>query len=439
MAYRRPMRSRRTFLKNASLLGAASMTWVPTSSSITTTSLQPPQGNPKDLARDEAFWSRVASQYRVTEGVINLEAGYFGLMAQPVLEAFQRNTVTANSGSSFFARRDFPAISQATRQKVAAFVGAKATEVTLSRNATEALQALISQYNRIGPGDTALYADLDYNAMQWAMNGLAERRGATVARFDIPEPATHAGVLDAYRKALDANPSTKLLLVTHCNNKTGLILPVKEIVALARARGADVVVDAAHSFGQVALTMADLDAEFVGFNLHKWIGAPIGAGAMYIREDKLSRVDRAHADESAPATSIDSRLHTGTANFATVMTVPDALDFQAAIGVENKAARLRYLRDRWVHAVRGVKGVDILTPDDAHMVGAITGFRLHGRGDAASNRALVTTLLDEFGIFTFARTGIAKGNCVRVTPGLYSTVAHMDALAAAVTKIAARG
>ena len=185
--------------------------------------------------------------------------------------------------------------------------------------------------------------------------------------------------------------------------------------------------------------MAAMDAEFVGLNLHKWVGAPLGVGAMYIREDKLSSIDRAHADESAPPTSIDSRLHTGTVNMATMMTVPAALDFQASIGIENKAARLRYLRDRWVNAVRGVKGVDILTPDDPHLVGAITGFRLHGRGDAASNRALTATLLDEFTLFTFARTGIAKGDCVRVTPALYNTVSDLDKLAAAITKIAARG
>lgn len=432
------MPTRRQFLKDASLAGAASVTLV-SGLSARTPLPQTPAGNPRDLARDEAFWSRVAQQYRVPPNVINLEAGYFGLMSAPVLDAFHKNTDRANNGSSFFARRDFPALYQATRQKVAAFVGAKVTELALTRNASEALQAIIGQYNKVAAGDTVMYADLDYNAMQWAMNELAERRGATVAKLAIPEPATHDNVVDAYRKALLSNPKTKLVLLTHCNNKTGLILPVKEIAAMARAQGADVVVDAAHSFGQVPLSVADLDAEFVGLNLHKWVGAPIGAGAMFIRADKMASIDRAHADESAAPTTIDTRVHTGTVNLATMMTVPDALDFQASLGMANKAARLRYLRDRWVSAVRGVKGVDILTPDDPLMVGAITGIRLHGRGDAASNRALTTTLLDEFGIFTFARTGIAKGDCVRVTPGLYSTAADVDKFAAAIAKIAARG
>ena len=344
-----------------------------------------------------------------------------------------------NRETSYFARREYAPLLQGARERVAAFVGAKPTELAFSRGATEALQSLIGQYNRVGSGDTVMYADLDYNAMQWAMNALAARRGANVALLNIPEPASHGAIIAAYTAALDAHPRTKLLLLTHCNNKTGLILPVRDVAALAKARGVDVVVDAAHSFGQIPLSMADLGADFVGLNLHKWIGAPIGAGALYIREGRLDAIDRAHGDESAPATSIDSRIHTGTTHFATIMTIPDALDFQASIGIAQKSARLRFLRDRWVKAVRAIPGVDVLTPDDPALVGAISAIRLHGRNTREANQALAKTLLDEFGLFTFYRTGLAKGDCVRVTPTLYNSPADADRLARAVKTIAARG
>ena len=399
----------------------------------------PPVGPLDTLARDETYWDAVARQYPVTEAVVNFEAGYFGMMAAPVLAAYHAHLDRVNRESSFFARRAFPPLMQAAREQLAAFVGVKPTELLLSRNATEALQAIIGQYRRVGPGDVVMYADLDYNAMQWAMNALAARTGARVVTLDIPEPASHDAILAAYTAALDREPRTKLLLLTHCNNKTGLIHPVKAIADLARARGVDTVVDAAHSFGQVPLTVADLGADFVGLNVHKWLGAPVGVGAMVIREAALDRIDRAHADESAPMTRIESRLHTGTTNFATVLTIPDALDFQRQLGIERKAARLRYLRDRWVHAVRNVPGVQVLTPDDPSLVGAITGFRLHGRGTPAANAALARTLLDEFGIFTFQRTGIAKGDCVRVTPTLYNRPEDCDRLAEAIRTIAARG
>ena len=432
-------------MKDAALLSAASLALAPAlpaeaPAMRTERDLPPldvPTGDPKDVARDEAFWKRVAERYRVKDGVTNMEAGYFGMMALPVLEAYHKNIDRANRDSSFFARREFPGLQQAVREKVAAFVGAKPTEINFSRNATEALQALISQYNKLSASDTIMYADLDYNAMQMAMNALSARTGAKLAKFDIPEPASHDTILAAYTKALNENPKTKLLLLTHCNNKTGLLLPVKDIVAIARPRGIDVVVDAAHSFGQVPLTMADLDADFVGFNLHKWIGAPVGVGGMYIRESKLSAIDRSHGDEGS-LDSIDSRLHTGTSNFAAILTVSDALDFQATIGVPNKAARLRYLRDRWVSKARSINGVQILTPDDAHLVGAITGFRLNGKTDRVGNQAITKALLDEFGIFTFYRTGLAKGDCVRVTPALYNSIADADKLVLALEKLSAR-
>ncbi len=401
--------------------------------------LDRPDVSPEVLASDEAFWKRVAARYQVKPAVTNMEAGFFGMMSMPVLAAYHRHIDVANRDSSFFARREYPALITAVREKVAAFVGAKPTELVLSRGATEALQALITQYNGAKSGDTVMYADLDYNAMQWAMNSLAQQTGATVAKIEIPEPATRENILAMYDAALKANPRTKLLLLTHCNNKTGLILPVKEIAALAHARNVDVVVDAAHSFGQLSLSLADMDCDFVGLNLHKWIGAPVGAGAMYIRESKLDKIDRMHADESAPISSIDSRLHTGTSNFAIVMTIPDALDFQATIGVQNKSARLRYLRDRWVKAVRTVPGVDVLTPDDPALVCAISSFRLHGRNTREPNQAITKALLDEFGLFTFWRTGLAKGDCVRVTPALYNSVADADKMARAIKTIAARG
>jgi len=348
-----------------------------------------------------------------------------------------RHIDRVNQESSYFARTQFGELARDARARTAAALGVDPAEVAFARNATEALQTLIGQYNRLRPGETVLYADLDYPAMQQAMNALATRRGASVATLEIPEPASRANVLEVYEGALDANPRTRLLLLTHTNNKTGLIHPVPELAERAEARGIDVIVDAAHSFGHVPLSLPDLGAAFVGVNLHKWVGAPVGVGALYIRQDQLDAVDRAHGDQG-PLDRIDSRIHTGTTNFATVLTVPDALDFQERIGVPNKAARLRYLRDAWVGPAREIPGVDILTPDDPDLVGALTSFRLHGDGSREGNVALARTLEEEFGIFTVHRTGLARGDCVRVTPSLYNTPADAGKLVDALRTLAAR-
>ncbi|MEQ9103443.1 MAG: aminotransferase class V-fold PLP-dependent enzyme [Rhodothermales bacterium] len=426
------MTTRRQFLRNAGLATAALA--LPTPSNAAS----PLPARPRmPSGSEEDYWEDVAAQYGITDQITNLEGGYWGMMATPVLEAFQRHTERVNRESSFYARTQFGQEAAAVRERVAAALKVSPGEIAFSRNATEALQALIGQYNRLQPGETVMYADLDYPAMQQAMNALAARRGAHVATFDFPEPVeSKQQILDAYTEALDTHPRTRLLLLTHANNKTGLIHPIRDITALARARGVDVVVDAAHSWGQVPLDVAGFGADYVGMNLHKWIGAPIGVGAMYIRASGLGGIDRAHGD-TGRLDRIDSRLHTGTMNFATILTVPNALDFQESIGWERKHARIRYLRDRWVREARTIAGVEVLTPDDPELVGAITSFRLHGEGDAEQNRALVRKLVDDFGIFTVARSGVAAGDCIRVTPALYNLPPDLDKLVAALRVLAA--
>ena len=321
--------------------------------------------------------------------------------------------------------------------RVAAALGVDSSEIALTRGATEALQCLIGGYNRLKPGDAVMYADLDYPAMQYAMKWLEDRRGVRVVRIEIPEPATYENVLETYHSALAAHPDVRLLLLTHLNNKTGLMIPTAAIVKEARSRDVDVVIDAAHSFGQVDLKAADIGADFIGFNLHKWIGAPVGVGVMYIRKGRLADVDRMMADEDSPADSILSRVHTGTMNFAAVLTVPAALDFHEAVGPAYKAARVRYLRDRWVRAAREIRGVDVLTPDDPRMAAAITSFRLGGGTSSADNQRIVDELGGRYGIFSVKRTGIGRGECVRITPSLYNTPHHCDTLVAALRELVA--
>jgi len=393
--------------------------------------------SPQVLARDEDFWETIAAEYDLVEGITNLEGGYWGMMARPVLAAFKDHTDRVNRENSYYARTHFNREAGEIRERIAAMLGIEAGELAYSRNATEALQALISQYNALSAGETVMYADLDYPAMQQAMDELAQRKGAHVARLVIPEPATsEQQIVDAYAEALDAHPNTRLLLLTHANNKTGLIHPVRAITAMARARGIDVIVDAAHSWGHISLDIEGFGADYVGINLHKWIGAPLGVGAMIIRKAGLHKIDRAHGDPGS-VDSIYSRLHTGTMNFATILTVPDALDFQESVGFENKYARIRYLRDLWVQEARAIDGVDILTPDVDSLVGAITSFRLNDERTRDGNRDLVRTLVDEHGVFTVARTGVDAGDCIRVTPALYNLPADLTKLVTALRDLAA--
>ncbi|TYO64556.1 aminotransferase class V-fold PLP-dependent enzyme [Bradyrhizobium hipponense] len=387
-----------------------------------------PSGSAAAIFADKTYWGAVRGLYAVTPEVANLENGYWGIMAEPVRREFIRQTDMVNYENTCYVRQRSAADFEGVRTNVAAAVGAAVEEIALTRGATEALQLLIGGYNRLKPGDAVLYADLDYDSMQYAMNALKARRGVDVVKFNVPEPATRQGVLDAYARAFEVTPKARVLLLTHVSNRTGLVMPVAEIVRMAKARSIDTIVDAAHSWGQLDFKVSELAADFVGFNLHKWIGAPLGVGFLYIRKERLADIDRDMGDEDFPETEIRSRVHTGTLNFAAVLTVPAAVALHQQIGAVAKQARLRYLRDYWVRRVRAFKDVEILTPDEVGLYGAITSFRVAGKTSKADNEAIVAELRDSYKVLTVRRAGVAKGQCIRVTPALYTQEADLDRL-----------
>ncbi|RZK99856.1 MAG: aminotransferase class V-fold PLP-dependent enzyme [Rubrivivax sp.] len=391
-----------------------------------------PPGSPASQASNEAYWSQIAALYRVSPDLVNLENGFYGVLPQPVLAAYHRHIDRLNESNSVYLRGQYGKDTEAIRLRLAAAIGARPGEIALTRGATEALQNLIGNYRGLKPGDTVLYSDVDYDSTQVQFDHLQQLRGVNVAKFKLPEPATHQGILDAYAQAFAAHPKARLLLITHVSHKNGLVLPVAEVIQLARARSIDVIVDAAHSWGQVDFKVGDLGADFIAFNLHKWIGAPLGVGFLYIRQERLG--DIAPHLETAKAGQPDdirSRVHTGTTNTANVLTIPDALDFHERIGIANKAARLRHLRDLWVQEARQIKGVQVITPDDPRLCAGITAVRLEGRTSQADNQGLVQRLRERHGIFTVARGGLASGYSVRVTPALFTRPADVERLAKA--------
>ena len=384
------------------------------------------------IPTDEAVWARFGAQYDVKPGIINAENGNWGLMARPVLDAYKAHTERVNRDNSYFSRREYRPIWQDVVSQVTARMGAQDGEVALTRGASEALQCIIGGYNQLNAGDAVMFADLDYGSIMQAMRWRAQQSGAEVVELTVPEPATREALIALYADAFERHPNTRLLLLTHLSHRTGLVMPVREIADIAHARGIDVVVDAAHSWGQIDFQVPDLGADFVGFNLHKWVGAPIGVGAMYIQADRLNRVSPNLSAGAWEQDRIEGRVHTGTSNLAAYMTVPDAFAWQDEMGAASKAARLKYLRSLWVNTCREVDGIEILTPEEDGLHAGITSFRLSGMISVDDNKAIAAHMLDAHDVFTVHRTGVAKGACIRVTPGYYSSAEDMHKTAAAI-------
>ncbi|MCC3860784.1 aminotransferase class V-fold PLP-dependent enzyme [Pseudemcibacter aquimaris] len=416
---------RRQFLTASAALAGASMAATPMMS-LAATHRSP---------EDEDYWNFIRKQYEVTDKITNMEAGYWGIMSIPVTQAYIRNTHFINSNSTYYVRREYRGDYNKIIARIAKKLGVGEDELVLTRNATEAMSSLINGYNKLNEGDTVIYADQDYGAMQSEMRYLKKYRRVNVVEIAAPEPASKQDMIDAYERALNDHPKCKMILLTHVSNRTGIINPVKEITAMAKGRGVDVLLDAAHSWGQFDFDFQDLGVDFCGFNMHKWIGVPLGVGLLYIRKNRVLDIDPLRGEAGPENDNVRTRIHTGTVNFASVLTIPDALDFREGIGQRNIEGRLRALRNQWVSQVRGNDKVEILTPDDENMYAAITSFRIKGKTSYEDNAELMTMLHEKYGIFTVAIGGLAKGSAIRVSPSLYNSRADCDKLAAAIKDI----
>lgn len=384
--------------------------------------------DPHALARDEQWWAQVARHYESAGDLLNLEHGYWGKMALPVQDYYLEATRRVNRELSVYGRRDFPADLQAARAEVAQALGVAPEEIALTRNATESFQNVVRQHRGLTPGSAVLYADIDYpefkNLMQW----LQDSQGLRAIRLELPDQADAAALLASYVAAMDANPDLKLLLVTHTSNQHGLTLPVREIAAQARRRGIDVLCDCAQSWGLLDYTLPQLGVDWAVFNLHKWIGAPLGTGALYMRRGTLAKVAPYPGERDPDDRHIASRVHSGTVNFAAMMAVRPALAFHRQIGGAAKEQRLRYLNALWREPAQSMAHIEVPGGRDEASRSGLGAFRLRGEPSVAAARQVQQRLEKEAGIFTVVRDGLAHGACLRVTPQVFTTPADIARL-----------
>jgi selenocysteine lyase/cysteine desulfurase len=385
-------------------------------------------------ARDEDFWQTFADRYSVEPGPINLENGYFGRMSRTVVEEYQRNIELINRSNSVHVRQRFEqGESLEIRAQLAEMIGVRAQSVALTRNASDGLQSLIRNYNRLQPGDQVLLCDLEYDTVKGAMRWLGRHRGVEVIEIDHQHPATFESLLATYREAFVRYPRLKLMALTHVTHRTGLVMPVKEIAALAKEHGVDVILDGAHALGQIDFDLETLGIAFAAYNLHKWIGSPLTLGFLYIAPQRLVDIDPDMGEMHFPINDIRARTPYSTPNIPALMTLPLVFEeHQAMGGSAAKGARLNYLRNRWVSAVRELPGIEVMTPDDPRLYCGITSMRFTRHAD---QQVMAERLLNEHNLFTVVRSGAASGPCIRITPGLTTTAAHIDVLIQALDKL----
>ena len=375
---------------------------------------------------DEAYWKKIARKYYHLPGdYINLENGYYGLMAKPVEEAFLNHVKRANAEGPKFARKTFPALSADIRKQLAAFLQVSDEEILITRNATEALNIAIQGYP-FKPGDEVLINQLDYFSMVESFRMLEKRGRIAVKTFDMPLlPADEDAIVDEYRKAI--SEKTRVILLTHVSNINGLIIPVARIAAMAKQKGIDCITDSAHALGQIPFSLPELGSDFVGMNLHKWIGNPLGAGVLYVRKERIREMSMLFGDVNSAEDSISKLGHFGTTPFPVIMTIPDSLAFHKQLDVEKISKRLHYLKSAWIRALKDIPAVEIVSPADQTC--AIASFRIRDK----KSSDVADYLFREHQILTVGRALGTQG-CVRVTPAVFTSGKEVQKFIEAVKK-----
>jgi selenocysteine lyase/cysteine desulfurase len=382
------------------------------------------------VAEDEAFWAGIRGKYRLTREYINLENGYYSMQAEPVLEAFIGHVRSINVQASRYMRTRQPDDKLRVRTRLAKMAGVSPEELIITRNTTESLDTVINGYDW-KPGDEAVMAEQDYGAMLDMFKLQARRHGIVNRIVSLPlDPRSDDEIVQLYANAI--TPRTRLLMVAHMVNITGHILPVRAIADMAHARGVDVMCDGAHAFAQLDFTIPSLGCDYYGASLHKWLGTPLGAGILYVRQDKIASLWPIYADLGMADTDIRKLNHTGTHPVHTDLGIDDAIDFHEKIGAARKETRLRYLQRYWTSQVRDLPRVMVNTPNDPKRSCAIANVGIEGMKPAD----LAKTLFDRYHVWTVA-IDTANVHGVRVTPQVFTTRQELDVFVRALKQIAA--
>ena len=416
---------KRTFLRNAGLIGLGGMLNFDSLAEL----VRSVSGvHSTELARDEDFWDTIRKGYKLKPDYINLENGYYNFMPEQVLEKFIGHVREINYQGSYYMRTIQFDNKKAMAAKLAAVAGCSPEELIITRNTTESLDMIIGGLDW-KPGDEAVMAEQDYGSMLEMFKQIFKRYGVINKVVSVPNiPQTDDEIVNLYASAI--TDKTKLLMVCHMINITGQILPVRKICDMAHARGVQVMVDGAHSFAHIKFSIPDLNCDYFGSSLHKWLSVPLGAGILYVKKERIGNVWPLIAEVERKPDDISRLNHTGTYPVHTDLAITDAIDFYNIIGVERKEARLRFIQNYWTSKVRDLPNVLVNTPADPARSCGIANVGIRGMKPAVMS----DILFKKYKIYTVAIDGAGVHGC-RITPNIYTTTSDLDVLVKALKEL----
>jgi len=385
-----------------------------------------------DDARNEDLWREVQQAFTCDRTKINLNNGGCCPSPRVVQEAMSRLLEFSNDLPTYNLWQVLEPQREPLRQRMARQWGCDPEELAFTRNTSESLQTL--QFGLpLERGDEVLTTTQDYPRMLSAFEQRSRRDGIVLKKIQLPlAHDDDALIVRAFEQAITAR--TRMILICHSINLTGQLLPVRAVVAMARAKHIPVIVDGAHTFAHLDFKFADLDCDFFGTSLHKWLYAPHGTGLLYVRRDKIGSIWPLMAAPQTLDEDIRKFEEIGTHPAANTLAIGEALTFHQGIGARRKQERMYYLRDCWAQRLAKQERVRFNTNLDRRFSIGIANLRVEG----IETPKLQAHLWKEHRIWTVA-IDHPEFNGLRITPSVHNTLEELERFCEAIEAVIAKG
>jgi selenocysteine lyase/cysteine desulfurase len=428
------MQARRDFLRQVVPAGAAGLVGLKTNwlERVVSATSAVADRSAADLAADESYWREIQQAFTLDRTIINLNNGYTCPSPRVVHEALKRYLDMSNQAPIHYMWNLLEPNVETVRRNLAAEAGCDAEELAITRNASEGLQ--IAQLGiDLHPGDEVLTTNQDYGRMLDTWEQRVRRDKIKLTKISFPVPTTNVAELkDRFERAI--TPKTKVIHFCHITNLTGQLFPVRDIARMARSRGIQTIVDGAHAFAHFPFKLRDLEVDYYGTSLHKWLLAPVGTGFLYVRRENIEKLWALTPPPASKMKDIRKFEEVGTHPAANHNAIAEALAFHQAIGIERKSARLRYLTDRFATRLEKHPRVKILSSRLPDQAWGLANVSLEGVDVSKAYDFLWT----KYRIIT-AAIKHAEYQGLRVTPNVYTTLEELDTFSTAIEDLLKNG
>ncbi|MCS4276532.1 cysteine desulfurase/selenocysteine lyase [Mycetocola sp. BIGb0189] len=416
---------------------------------------------------DDAEAARLAADFPALDQEVNghrlayLDSGATSQKPTAVLDVerdfYEHHNAAVHRGAHTLAALATERFEDA-RAKVAGFIGADIDEVVWTSGATEALNLIaygISNASAglggeaakrfaIGAGDVIVTTEGEHHANLIPWQELAARTGATLRVIPILDDAT----LDMEAAAALITPEVKLVAFTHVSNVSAVINPVSELVALARAADALVVLDACQSVPHMGVNVRELDVDFAAFSGHKMLG-PTGIGVLYGRSELLNALPPFLTGgsmittvtlEKAEYLPAPQRFEAGTQQVAQAIGLAAAIEYLDAVGLDRIHEREAELGARMYRGAAAIPGIRVLGPSEAALRSGVValdveGVHAHDVGQYLDDRGIAIRVGHHCAQPLHRRLGVTAST--RISPYFYNTTAEIDAVIEALGEVRA--